>query len=483
METMASRRRPAWVVVLVLATTSVVATIQFTMIIPLVPTFPARLGAPVSDTLWILIAPLLCGTVGTPVFGRLADMYGKRRILLVCLGIVALGEAGGLIATSVWPLVASRALVGVGMAVLPVGIAILREELPPRRLGFGIAVMGTTIGIASGIGLPLGGWLDETFGYPSLFVVSLAATLAVGVLLAVAVDESRVRAGGRFDVVGAALLIVSLTAFLIALSNGNDWGWLDARTDGLVLAAVVTGAAWVLYERRTRNPVVDLGTTLSRPILLTNVASLGFGLAVYGNMLVTMSQAQVPVADGGFGLDTFGAGLVMLPAGLAAVAVTPLAGFAVQRFGGRVTMILGAAVTAVGYGSRIAPVTELWQIAVGAIVIQLGVATGVAGIGALIARLSPLEQTASSMSVNSLVRSVGSSISAAAIAAAFSLVVVSPNGVQHPSPLAFAITFAVSGCGAAFAVLIGFFVPRDGPPRSGARALVPDGLAPDGLRP
>lgn len=466
MGTVEGRRRPGWLVVLVLAVTSVVSTVQFTLIIPLVPTFPERLDAPVSDTLWILIAPLLCGTVATPVFGRLADMYGKRRMLLVCLSGVVAGNVVGLLASSVWPLVASRALVGIAMGVIPIGIAVLRDELPAHRLGFGIAIMSTTIGIASGVGLPLGGWLNETFGYHSIFSISLVATIVVAIGLPLAVPASPMRTGGRFDVLGAVLLVGMLLALLVALSKGGDWGWLDARTLVLGGVSLVAGALWLVQERRARDPVVDLGISLSRPILLTNLSSLAFGLAVYGNMLVTMSQAQVPVADGGFGLDTFQAGLVMLPAGLAAVVVSPIAGAFVQRLGGRVTVIIGALVTAAGYGLRVLLVSELWHLVVGAAVIQFGVAVAVAGLPALITRYAPLGQTASANSVNSLVRSIGSSVSAAAIAAAFTLTTIGASGVEHPTPLAFAITFAVSGSGGVLAAVIALFVPSDRPGRA-----------------
>lgn len=467
MDTVVHSPRPGWLIVLVLAVNAVVSTVQFTLIIPLIPTFPERLDAPVPDTLWILIAPLLCGTVATPVVGRLADMYGKRRMLLACLGVVAAGNVLGLVAGSVWPLVASRALVGVAMAVIPVSIAILRDELRANRLPFGIAIMSATIGISSGLGLPLGGWLNETFGYASIFWVSLVATVLIGVVLPFAVRESAVRVGGRFDVPGALLLTTMLLAFLVALSNGGDWGWLDVRTLALAAVAATAGGLWFFQGRRAADPVVDLRTSLSRPILLTNLASLAFGLAVYGNMLVTISQAQVPTVDGGFGLDTFEAGLVMLPAGVAAVLASPVAGLAVHRFGGKAVLIAGALVTASGYGMRFVLVAELWQIIVGAAIIQLGVAVALAGIPSLITRYAPLGQTASANSVNSLVRSIGASISAAAIAAAFSLVTLGVSGVAHPTPLAFAITFVVSGSGGILAAAIATFIPSDRP--GGAR--------------
>nr|WP_249411439.1 MFS transporter [Nocardioides faecalis] len=229
----------------------IVVSLQQTIVLPLLAELPRLLGASPADVSWLVTATLLSGAVATPSVSRLADMYGKRRFLLVALAITVLGSLVGALSSSLSFLVLARALQGVGVALVPVGIAIMRDELPRHQVPIGVSMMSAALAIGAGAGLPLSGLLSTHLDWHSCFWV----TGVVGVLLMIGagalIPESPVRTGGAFDLRGAALLSVALIAILLALSRGGEWGWASATTLGLVAVGLATLATWVPVELRT----------------------------------------------------------------------------------------------------------------------------------------------------------------------------------------------------------------------------------------
>src|SRR5262245_32322564 len=181
-----------------------------TLVVPLLPRYPQLLGASTSTVTWLVTATLVAGAVCAPVLGRFGDMYGKRKMLVVALALVTAGSALGAVAPDVGTLIAARALQGASLGVIPLGISIMRDVLPAGRVGSGVALMSSSLGIGGAIGLPLTGVVAEHASWRWLF----AGAAVLGVVLIVGVrrfvDESPVRAGGRFDLPGAAGLAVAL---------------------------------------------------------------------------------------------------------------------------------------------------------------------------------------------------------------------------------------------------------------------------------
>ncbi|WP_343238282.1 MFS transporter [Streptomyces sp. SID13031] len=438
-------------VVAVLAFGGIVVSLMQTLVIPLIPELPKLLHAKASGTAWVITATLLAAAVAVPVAGRLGDMYGKRRMLLVSLGLLITGSVVAALSDSLTPMLIGRILQGMSAAVIPLGISIMRDELPAERLGSATAQMSASLGVGGALGLPAAAFLADRADWHVLFWTSAGLGVIVLALVLSFVPESAVRSGGRFDVVGAAGLSVGLISLLLAISKGADWGWGTTRTIGLLGAAVVVFGAWGWYERRMSQPLVDLRVAARPQVLFTNIASAVFGFAMFSMSLVLPTLLQLPKATGyGLGQSMLTAGLVMGPSGLVMMATAPLSAMVSKARGPKVTLMIGAIVVALGYALGIVAMSAVWQLVIVSAVVGAGVGFAYGAMPALIMGAVPVSETAAANSLNTLMRSIGTSVSSAVAGVILAHLTISLGPVSVPSKGAFQVILAI-GSGAALA--------------------------------
>lgn len=463
-ETPTPEPRRSGLVIAVLAAAGMAVAFQQTLIVPLVSDLPEIFGTTLDTSSWLLTITLLTGAVATPIVTKLADMHGKRRMIVLALSVMVVGSLLLALTTSLAAAMVGRALQGLAAAVIPIGISVLRDELPKERVGFGIALMSATLGIGGGMGLPLSGLLYESWGWHSIFWVSGAVTFLILLATLKVVPESPVRSRGSFDLVGAVILSVGLTALMLVISKGATWGWTSTTILALAAGCVVTFAVWVPHQLRRSEPMVDLRTAASRPVLLTNIASVLTTMGMMANGLLTVPFVEAPTSTGhGFGVSVMTAGLLMAPSGLVMVVFAPVSGQLLNRIGGRLTLILGAVVVAVSYFLRPVADEALWQIVVVSTLCGLGAAIAFAAMPVLIMSAVPITETASANGINSLMRSVGMASASAGTAAIFASLstVVRTDGTDLvvPSPTAYTIGFMLCGAFATIAAVVAAFIP------------------------
>ncbi|MEN3121523.1 MFS transporter [Janibacter terrae] len=452
-----SRRTGGGLVIAVLALCGTVVSLQQTMVLPLVPELPALIGTSTGNASWMVTATLVAGAVATPVISRMADMYGKRRMILVTLAIVALGALVGAFATTLPLLLLARALQGMGMALVPVGIATMRDELDPDRVPLAVALMSATLAIGAGVGLPLGGYLAEAFDWHVVLWLPGVLALVMLALVLVTVTESSVRTAGAFDHRGAVLLSLALVLLLLAVSKGSDWGWTDARTLTSVAAGVALLAVFVPLELRIPNPLVDIRTAAQPVVMAANAISVFMGFAMFVNMLVSTQLLQTPTSTGyGLGLDALHAGLWMAPSAAAFGLLAPLSGWVTRRFGPELAIGLGGAIMTISYLARIPLSGTVTLVVLGTITVTIGTALAYSALPTLIMRSVPVTETAAANGLNTLLRSVGTS-SASAVTAAVLAASVSAATQGHPSFGALQLMFVLAASAAA--VSTGVIVP------------------------
>lgn len=440
--TATSRAKPL-VLIAVAAFCCLVVALQQTLVIPAVPHFPRLLHASPGTVSWLVTATLLSGAVATPIFGRLSDLVGKRRMLVVSMLFVL---AGSLIAPlgGIGLVITGRALQGVGTALVPVAMAQMRDSLPRHKVGAALAVLSATLGIGGSVGIPLGGVMLAAWEWQSMFWISAALTVISLLAIAAVVPKSVPSDSGSFDYIGSFLLSGALLALLTVVSNGGTWGWLAPWTIIALVVGLGLLAWWVRFELRHASPMVDLRTSTMRPLLFTNLASLLLGVMMFTNLLLTTRRLQNPLTEAGFAWDAAAAGLAMLPTALIMFAVAPFSARMADRHSARFILALGSAIGALGYvgaalASASAALTITWTT-----IISAGVGIGYAALPMLIVEHAPQREIGSANGVNALLRAIGTAIGSSLVGAVSASMIVTDGAVTTPNQSAL-ITIAVFG--------------------------------------
>ena len=450
-------------VILVLGFSSMCASLMQSLVIPIQPELPRLLDTAPDNAAWVVTATLLAGGVAMPVAGRLADIRGRKPVLVASALILLAGSLICAVSSSLVPVLVGRALQGLAMGYVPVAISFVREIAPPTMQNSAVAGISATLGVGGALGLPLSAWIAQDHDWHTLFWVSSALAAVMAVLSLVVLPHRRPVARARFDPVGAIGLAIGVVAVLGGISKGGDWGW----TSPVTLFAVIGGAAvllaWGLYETRHEQPLVDLRTTARRPILLTNIAALLVGFGMMAQSIVVPQLLQLPESTGyGLGQSMLEAGMWMAPGGLMMLAFTPISSRMLTRLGGRTTLALGAGVIAVGYLVAAFFAHAPWQLLVSTCIASAGVGIGYAAMPTLILENSPASEAGAGVGLNSLMRSMGTTIagSVMAIVLTSSLIDIG-GGVQAPTQEMFRLCFLI-GAGAAVAGALVVLLIRSG---------------------
>jgi MFS family permease len=457
-----------------LAGAGISVSLMQTLVIPLIPQLPDLLNTSSANASWVVTATLLTGAIATPVFGRLGDMFGAKRVLIACAVLLTAGSLVAALTTSLVPLIIGRALQGFGAPVIPLGISVLRASLPAERVGGAMAMVSASLGVGGALGLPLSAIIAEHLNWHALFWCAAALGLGSGLLFATLVPDILPSEGvGRFDFLGAIGLAAGLVMLLLPISKGASWGWTSPGTLGLLAASIGVFIVFGWWQNRAPAPLVDIRTTLKKPVLLTNLASIAVGFGMFATSLIGPQLLQMPSTTGyGLGQTMVAAGLWMAPSGLAMMAASPVAGRIIAARGPRFTLVLGSVIIAVGYlaGTQMlgSPVGVLTFSVIGSI----GVGFAFAALPTLINAAVPVSETAAANGINSLARSLGTSTSSAVMSAVLVQTGVLVAGHTIPSLTGFRTALLIAGCSAALAAVIALLIPTSTPVPAGAEQAV-----------
>ncbi|MFF5294238.1 MFS transporter [Paractinoplanes globisporus] len=458
----------------VLSAAAAAFALMQSLVTPVLPTIQHDLHTDTGTVTWVLTAWLLAASVATPLMGRIADMIGKDRALLVALASIAVGCLLAAIAPTIGVLIVARVLQGLGGAIFPVSFGIIRDEFPPQRVTSAVGIMAAVIATGSGLGIVLAGPIVGVLSWRWLFWIPMIVVTLVGVVAKFVIPPSPHRSPGRVNWLAAVLLSGWLVALLLPLSKATTWGWGSGRTIGLLTLAVVLLITWFVAELRSANPLIDMRMMRLPAVWTTNLVALLFGATMFGIFAFLPQLMQVPSSTGyGFGASVTEAGLLMLPMMVTMAVFGSLSGPLTRWISSKIQLVAGSALAALSCLSLATEHGTRPLVALAGGVFGIGLGLVYSSMISLIVQSVPMHQTGAASGMNTNIRTIGASIGTAIVS---SIVAghVTPAGL--PAESGYTEAFLILAVVAVAAIAVALLVPTA---RRRTRAAEPAAALPD----
>jgi EmrB/QacA subfamily drug resistance transporter len=436
-------------------------------VVPALPTMQHALHTNETGITWLLTAYLLAASVGTAILGRLGDMYGKERLLLWTLVILAAGTLLAAVSSSLGVIIVARFIQGASGGIFPLAFGIVRDEFPREKVAGSIGLLSAILGAGAGVGIVLSGVIVEHLNYHWLFWIPLVATLVAAVATWRFIPESPVRVPGRINWLAAALMTVGISTVLLAISQTSQWGSGSAKTLGLVFLGVIVSIVWVAVEVRSRNPLIDMTMMRIRSVWTTNLAAFLLGAGMYSSFIVLPQFAQLPKSTGfGFGASVVVSGLYLLPSTILMSILGIYAGRISQRFGSRSALLSGTAFTTASFALLALAHSYPYDLLIAAGLLGVGIGLAFAALGNLIVQAVPNHQTGVASGMNTVMRTLGGALGGQ-LSATF---IAAHIAHGHPTVTGFSETFLMATGFLLVCLLAGVLVPKRPTAEGGAAA-------------
>ena len=464
----------AWKTLAILSSIATLVMYTETMLVPSLPNIISEFSLPYSISPWILTTYLIVGAVMTPVTSSLAEMHGKRKVLLVVMGVYAVGVIVGGLTTDLYSFIVARGMQGVGISVFPIAFSVIREQFPKSRLAIGQGVITSMFASGSILGLLIGATIAEYSGWRTTFL----SILPVAILLPIVVwkfarigethsDWTTTTATATtlppqqhrgstdkkksLDVLGAATLAATITLFLLSLT------FIETRTTGgnsilsiaqlaiLSAGCIAAFVAFLIAERRAIHPLIDLKLLQNKILLFTNIMMiiLGFSMFMVFQTIPILAESPPPA---GFGDSITGAAAIQLPFSIILLIFGPTSGYIVSKLGSIRPAIIGYAINAFGFFMLAAFHSQPWMVSVALAIISTGLSLGSVGLMNIVLLATPYKNMITSIGMTSLLRIIGSSVGPA-VAGVFMQswqVNVQGHAGSFPAPESYTLIFLMA---------------------------------------
>jgi len=427
-----------------------------TIVLPALPVLQRDLHASTESASWVLTAFLLSASVSTAIFGRLGDMFGKEKLLLAALVILADATLLAAVSKSISVLIAARVLQGTSGGIFPLAYGIVRDEFPREKIVGSIGLMSSILGVGTGAGVVVGGLIVEHLDWHWLFWVPLIPAVIAVFTTWWFVPPSPVRVPGRVNWLAAALMSAGIAAVMIAVSETTSWGWGSPKTIGLIAAGLAVCAIWIAVEIRSDQPLIDMTMMRIRTVWSANLAAFLLGAGMISGFLLVPQFAQLPKPVG-FGSSVFVSGTFLLPVTLVMALLGTVAGTIARRYGAKSALLVGSTLTTAGFVVLWVAHSHPWQLLVWSTLLGIGLGLGYSALPNLIVASVEPHQTGAAGGMNTVLRLLGGAISGQ-IAATFVAHHIGPNGL--PTRTGFVQTFAMSTVLMVICTLAVLLVPK-----------------------
>ena len=408
-----------------LAILSLIATMMMyseTMLVPAIPDLIKDFHISYSASSWILTTYLVTGAIMTPITGRLSDIYGKKRILLVIMIIYAVGVSIGGFVTNIYEMLSVRIIQGVGMSMFPIAFGIVREQFPRKKLAIGQGIISSMFAAGAVIGLVAGGNLIQNYGWQSTFFSIIPIVLFLLVIIQKFIHIGEVHPEWKLegkdyqdgtkngiDIPGAVTLAVTVTAFLMALTFVEEGDSIGSTMIGLVAIGVVFFVLFVTIEKKSKSPLINLDVLLHKAILPSNIMVMIVGLSMFMvfQTIPVLVRSPLPL---GFGGDPTTTANVQLPFALVLLIFGPTSGFIISRLGSTKPIIAGSIISTVGFISLFMYHSTEFFVSVNLAILSTGLSLTNVGAMNIVMLATPKQNVGVSLGMSTLIRIIGASI-------------------------------------------------------------------------
>ena len=498
-----------WMTLAILSGLGIVALASETMVLPAIPEIIADLGISYEDSSWILAAPLVTGAVMTPISGKLSDIYGKKKILLIILGIFVLGFLVAALTTNFLILVASRVMLGIGISMFPIAFSIIRDKFPPEKLAIGQAIFTSTLSGGAVIGLILGGGIVESYGWRAvfLFLLPVAAILFAviarfvhvkeidqqqlvsnkgsefccrfthvrkdilltentNIYAAVGISNEDARLSKSLDIKGALTLSVTIVSFLVTLQLLEGQASLTNLIQIILFSSVsvISLILFVRTEKKAPSPLIDFKLLKNKTILSANIINMIVGLTALMVVYQTLPILIRSPPPAGFGGDVTSIAHVQLPYMIVSLIFSVASGFVISKFGNLKPTTIGTIISTVGFfilfmfhSTEAAIASVLILVAIGLALMQIGSVN-------VVLMSTPKQFSGISLGMNLLIYLMGASVGPV-IAGSFlqaNQVITEPESnnisASFPSPESYDLTFLTAALIAVISIVFAMFL-------------------------
>lgn len=456
----------AWKVVIVLSCIATMIMYAETMLIPAIPDLIADFHVSYSMSSWILTAYLVTGAVMTPIAGKLSDIYGRKKILLIIMGIYAIGVSLSGFASNITFLLIARAIQGVGMSMFPIAFSIVRDQFPREKMSIGQGIITSMFASGAVIGLTVGGIIVENYGWRTTFftIIPVAIGLLIIIRFFIHIEEKsdwhkkdtkyiQTKQGGinlkykpelktesevslssdstnKIDFVGAIALAITIISLLLVLTlletSGTNSITASAsyppssqnthstnNSSGQVLPFIILGiisfCSFIIVEKRSRFPLVDFKLMLNKAILPANliIVLVGFSMFMIFQTIPILVTNPEPV---GFNEDAISTGKVQLPFAIILLVFGPTSGYIVSKLGSLKPIIFGTIITTASFVGLLALHSTELLISISLAVLSTGLSLTSVGAMNVIILATPKQFSGISLGMTTLLRIIGSAI-------------------------------------------------------------------------
>jgi MFS family permease len=461
----------AWKVLAVLSSLATMVMYAETMLIPALPDLINEFSVPYSISSWILSAYLIPGAVMTPIAGKLSDIYGKKKVLLVIMAIYALGIAMAGFAENIYLLFVSRAIQGIGISMFVIAFSIIRDQFPRDKISIGQGIISSMFASGAVLGLLMGGFIVSNFGWRATFLSAVPITIVLFITIwrfnynaKPASDKVKPYVLGTVDIKGAITLAMFVTSFLMALTLVETGQGFNLDNMGFFLTiGAVSLIVFIFIERRSKEPLVDLHLIVHKVILPANliIMVVGFSMFLVFQTIPVLVRNPMPL---GFGGDATTVSYIQLPFAMVLLVFGPTSGLIVSKLGSVKPIIMGTAITAAGFFGLLAFHQDWLAVTVNLAVLSTGLSMTNVGAMNVTILATPSEFTGMSLGMTNLLRILGSSVGPA-LAGVYmqtfqSTVQVAGTIMVFPSMLAYSMIFLTAMVLSIFSFVLAFYLKR-----------------------